>query len=285
MMRSMYSAVSGLKNHQVKMDVIGNNIANVNTIAFKSGRVTFQDVFSQTIKPATNAGVNGGGVNAQQIGLGVSIGTIDNMHTDSGAQRTDYALDLSIEGDGYFVIESGSGDTLYTRAGNFSLDEFGSLVTSNGLFVQDVNGDAINLGGQQYHDISIDNLGQMTGILSGQSTPQVIATLGIATFTNPAGLQKTGNNAYMQSASSGAPLQGSETILDGTGNPVEVATTYKRAGHEGAGSINPGTLEMSNVDLSNEFTDMIITQRGYQANARVITVADSLLEELVNLKR
>ncbi|HPZ52634.1 MAG TPA: flagellar hook-basal body complex protein [Clostridia bacterium] len=272
MMRSMFSAVSGLKNHQVKMDVIGNNIANVNTVAYKSGRVTFQDIFNQTLKPASGADVNLGGINPQQVGLGVSIGTIDTMFTSAGAQRTDYALDLSIEGDGFFVVQNGAGETFYTRAGNFRLDDQGNLVNANGMFVLDVDGNAINLGGVQYHDISIDYMGRMMGIPSGSSTSQVIAVLGIATFTNTSGLQKAGNNTYIETTSSGSPLPGSTSV-------------YKQAGFDGAGALNPGTLEMSNVDLSNEFTDMIITQRGYQANARVITVADSLLEELVNLKR
>lgn len=281
MMRSMYSAVSGLKNHQVRMDVIGNNISNVNTLAFKAGRVTFQDVISQTIRESSSAGVTIGGKNPMQIGLGVTVGSIDNMFTETAAQRTDYALDLAIAGDGFFVVKNGANEVFYTRAGNFRLDEAGNLVSSNGLYVQDYNGNNINLGDTTYYDISINSLGQLTGIPVGESSATVIATLGIATFNNTSGLEKAGNNTYVQSASSGGPLPG--RMLNEEGE--EIATLYKRAGDDGAGSINAGYLEMSNVDLSNEFTDMIITQRGYQANARVITVADSLLEELVNLKR
>ncbi len=286
MMRSMYSAVSGLKNHQVKMDVIGNNISNVNTVAFKAGRVIFQDIFSQTIKTASGSNANIGGTNPMQIGLGVTTGAIDTIFTDASAQRTDYALDLSIEGDGFFVVEKGSGETFFTRAGNFKLDNAGYLVTQNGLFVQDINGENISLGDNSYHDIAINSMGQLTGIDNGTGRQAIVATLGIATFTNPNGLMKAGNSLYTQTYSSGAPLTGTDEIINPvSGNINSFTTVYKGANRNGAGSINPGTLEMSNVDLSNEFTDMIVTQRGYQANARVITTADTLLEELVNLKR
>ena len=282
MMRSMYSGVSGLKNHQTRMDVIGNNIANVNTIAYKASRVNFHDVFSQTLKAASGATANSGGTNPVQVGLGVGLGSIDVLFTRAAAQRTDYALDLSIEGDGFFVVNDGTDEIYYTRAGNFRFDESGNLVNASGLFVLDSNGQKISLGNVSYHDITINKLGQLTGIEDGQSVPTVIATLGIAVFSNNSGLSKVGDNLYAQTSSSGEPQAG-VTIDPDTGDPV--MTVYKAPGEGGAGFINPGTLEMSNVDLANEFTDMIVTQRGFQANSRVITTSDQMLEELVNLKR
>lgn len=286
MLRSLYSGVSGLKNHQTKMDVIGNNISNVNTVGFKSGRVTFQDVYSQTLSTATAANADIGGTNPQQVGLGVSVGTIDTLFTRAASQRTDYPLDLSIEGDGFFVVGNGAGENYYTRAGNLNFDNNGNLVNGNGLFVKDINGNNINLGGVAYHDVAINTQGQLTGIPTGSSTAQLIATLGIATFTNNSGLSKAGENLYVETSNSGAPQAGSISVTDPvTGVVTTTPTTYKFAGIDGAGSINPGSLEMSNVDLSQEFTDMIVTQRGFQANARVITTSDQLLEELVNLKR
>lgn len=269
MMRSLYSGVSGLKNHQTRMDVIGNNISNVNTVAFKSDRVTFQDIYSQTLKTATAGNMGVGGTNPVQVGLGSAISTIDTIFNGAAAQRTDYPLDVSIEGDGFFVVRDSSG-TYFTRAGNFHIDQSGNLVNANGLHVLGVNGQAVALNGN-YHDISINDLGQLTGIQTGQSQAQVITTLGIAVFSNNNGLSKAGESLYVQTAASGAPKS--------------IGTLYCQAGSDGAGTINPGSLEMSNVDLTNEFTDMIVTQRGFQANARVITTTDQMLEEMVNLKR
>ena len=134
MMRSMFSAVSGLRVHQTKMDVIANNIANVNTVGFKSGRVTFNEVFSQTISGATaaNPEFGRGGVNPKQIGLGASVASIDNLMTQGASQRTDNALDLMIQGDGFFIVGDSTG-TYFTRSGVMSLDASGRLVNSSGL--------------------------------------------------------------------------------------------------------------------------------------------------------
>ena len=138
MMRSMFSGVSGLRTHQTRMDVIGNNIANVNTVAFKSGRVTFQEVFNQTLSGASapDATTGRGGTNPMQVGLGIGIGTIDTITTRGSIERTDNPTDLSIEGDGFFIVRGGSSDTFrFTRAGNFGIDKHGNLVTGNGMNV------------------------------------------------------------------------------------------------------------------------------------------------------
>ena len=294
MLRSLYSGVSGLRNHQTKMDVIGNNIANVNTVGFKASRVAFQDIYSQTIQTATapNAANNTGGVNPQQIGLGMSVGSIDVMHTRGAPEYTGAPLDLSIDGDGFFIVSEGPYD-YFTRAGNFTMDANNNLINSNGLVVQGwtVDAGSINNAGQfldgagnplpagdplpdfanisiplDFYDISVTRNGELVGINSATQEREVIARLALANFNNQNALSKMGNNLYDVSQNSGMPIIGAP-------------------GSVGVAGINPSSLEMSNVDLAKEFTDMITTQRGFQANSRIITTSDQLLEELVNLKR
>lgn len=462
MMRSMFSGVSGLRAHQTRMDVIGNNVANVNTVGFKSGRVTFGEIFSQTLKGAgaPDASTGRGGTNPMQVGLGIGVNGVDTIMTRGSLQRTDNPTDLSIEGDGFFVLKSGTGTYNFTRAGNFGVDKLGNLVSGSGLNVQgwqvytpnsdgtytfdtekpieainlysdahngnkrviaakatanailagnldsskapmsgstdlttkpatppatpqfsvpmtvydnlgnpykinvnfsklyvdsttnpaspvtswywnitdpsglsseisgtaadgviefDANGKILaddastagaapsvvniscvpagtvgtdpftvkldfnkvsmfaadssvkptNVDGYPTGNLVTFNIGSdgiITGIYSnGQQQP--LGMVALASFENPAGLQKVGDNMYIPTTNSG---------------------DFKKAvkaGAEGVGTLNPGTLEMSNVDLSKEFTDMIVTQRGFQANSRIITTSDEMLQELVNLKR
>jgi flagellar hook protein FlgE len=297
----MFSGVSGLRNHQVKMDVIGNNIANVNTVGYKMSRTTFQEMYSQTLRTASAATGTAGGTNPQQVGLGVSTASIDVVHEGGAMQSTDRALDFAISGDGFFIVNQGE-NNFYTRAGNLYLDDEGFLVTANGLFVQGVclldsgnipsgasgmkvmtqaNWNAVteatlatsgtaNLGRilipeGKFTSFAVDKRGLITGIDNNDNLVPIGQIL-MATFVNPPGLTRTGNNLYEKSNNSGTPQ-------------------IHRPSAGGAGEIISGSLEMSNVDLSREFTDMIITQRGFQANSRVITVSDTLLEELINLKR
>lgn len=146
MLRSMYSGVSGMKTHQTKMDVIGNNIANVNTYGFKSSRTTFSEVYYQTVRSASAASVNQGGSNANQIGYGVSVASIDVQHTRSGFQMTDNGMDLAIAGEGFFQVQDGDGNIFYTRAGMVRIDSLGNLVDQNGNFVLGVTGDPLGKG-------------------------------------------------------------------------------------------------------------------------------------------
>ena len=280
MLRSLYAGVSGLKNHQTKMDVVGNNIANVNTVGFKASRVTFQDIYSQTLKPAASPTPGGlGGTNPQQVGLGVSLGTIDVMHTRGATEYTGAALDISIDGDGFFCLTDGNKD-FYTRAGNFGTDNNNMLVNSDGLYVmgwsmnQIVDPDfpwlanpfqPININ-DNYYDVSISSNGDVVGINAMTQEKEVIAKIIIANFNNQNALEKSGNSLYSTNLNSGFP-------------------EYGLPGSNGVATLSPSSLEMSNVDLAKEFTDMIVTQRGFQANSRVITTSDQLLEELVNLKR
>ncbi|MDS1029532.1 flagellar hook-basal body complex protein [Bacillota bacterium LX-D] len=281
MMRSLYSAVAGLRTHQTRMDVIGDNIANVNTYGFKKSRTTFQDMFYQTLQGGSAAedGDARGGTNSSQVGLGVTLATIDGIHTQGAAAPTGKESDLMIQGDGFFILheEGTDGATYYTRNGNFSLDNNGDLVnTANGLYVTDTDGNKINVPTTS-KSFSISKKGEVI-ITQADGTiadnPQIIA---IAKFPNPAGLQKVGQNMYVYDTSAGNeagdPTGGSTNNVGGA------------PGLEGRGIILSGSLEMSNVELAQEFTDLITTQRGFQANAKTITTSDQMLEELLNIKR
>ncbi|WP_168122247.1 flagellar basal body rod protein FlgG [Paenibacillus sp. HB172176] len=270
MLRSMYSGVSGMRGFQTKLDVIGNNIANVNTVGFKAGRVMFQDILSQTVSGVT-APEEGesGGVNAKQIGLGVSIGAIDTIHTAGSAMTTNQPTDLRIDGDGFFVVSAGDGtEQLLTRAGNFTLDADRQLVTSDGMFVLSSDGSPIVLD-EEVTAFSIAQDGTIIGVTADGQTE--VAQIGIAKVVNPSGLEKLGGNLYRMTVN--ANPDGEFELL--TANDPETGT----------GAIISGQLEMSNVDLTAEFTEMIVAQRGFQANSRIITTSDEILQEVVNLKR
>lgn len=303
MMRSLYSAISGLRNHQVKMDVIGNNIANVNTTGFKRSRVSFGTMLSQTLKGAsepdvTNTPAKFGGTNAAQVGLGVMLGSIDQIMTQGSAQSTGKDTDLMIQDAGFFIMKKGD-QTFYTRAGSFGFDSNGNMIDpATGALLQGYMYDAsgtdpdwaaggVTLSNIQFKlrdgvgtpgtpgdpgltSYSIDQNGVITGVYTnsadGTTETHKIAQIALATFPNDAGLKNVGNNFYQTTNNSGQP---------DIGGP----------GMGGHGTLVPGAVEMSNVDLSQEFTDMIVTQRGFQANSRVITVSDTLLQELIDLKR
>lgn len=308
----MYSGISGLKNFQTKLDVIGNNIANVNTYGFKKGRTIFKDLISQTTAGASGATGTTGGVNAKQVGLGSQLAAIDTLHTGGALQSTGNTLDLGLSGDGFFVVGSLNDDgeftdLKYTRAGNFYMDSEGKLVDSGGKYVYGVAQgsmeaatDAAGLNdytGAGYPNLSadppevpagFDNTNPTTGlkVIEIPTTAQSMSVaqdgtvtfvgsdgdlyyagqLVLAKFSNAGGLEKNGSNYYTSSSNSGLP-------------------SYDTAKSSGMASVESGFLEMSNVDLSEEFTDMIVAQRGFQANTRIITTSDSILEELINLKR
>ncbi|MFX4261948.1 flagellar hook-basal body complex protein [Pelotomaculum propionicicum] len=267
MIRSLYSGVSGMKNHQIRMDVIGNNIANVNTSGFKSGRANFQDTLYQLIRSASAGTASAlGGINPSQVGLGMSVSSITSNMGQGNMQSTGRTLDLAIQGNGWFAVSQDGGTTQYfTREGIFYIDDVGNLVNSNGYCLLDDNGEPINLGTDGVATLNISQAGVITGTdLAGANLAPVI--IGLAMFPNQEGLERVGQNLFRESAASGVPVVG----VPGAG---------------GYGTINSCYLEMSNVDLTEEFTNMIITQRGYQANARTITTSDEMLEELLNVKR
>lgn len=359
MVRSLYSGVAGLTTHQTRMDVIGNNIANVNTYGFKSSRVTFRDIYYQTSISESAGTVSFAGNNPSTVGYGVQLGSIDKDMSQSSFQSTNRVLDLAISGDGFFITatfdgsnqgfldaEENGGDitdpanippsaVTYTRMGNFSIDSNGNLVSGANCFVlgtkNNANGllavgdasaaalralDASTSGGTAADDGGADDEEGGTGVLSsvlsaaniinindlinaawnpdGEITPaltfadlssfqvgkdgvitatynsemKALARIDVAVFDNQEGLIEAGDTAYTETAASGMGK-------------------IKRAGYDAGApeAIQSNKLEMSNVNLAQEFSDMIVTQRGYQANARIITTSDSMLEELVNLKR
>jgi flagellar hook protein FlgE len=262
MLRSLNSGVSGLRAFQTKLDVIGNNIANVNTTGFKKGRVIFDDIFSQTMKNATAPTGNNGGVNPTQVGLGSKVAAVENLFTPGSPSVTNNPNDLYIDGDGFFLVQDGNGEEYLTRAGNFTLDGDKQLVNPNGMVVLDSNGDKIALD----VDTASYTIGADGTITAFDKAGEELDTwtIEIVTVDNPSGLQKAGGSVYKTTANSG------EELRDGNPSGAQIIT---------------GQLEMSNVDLSEEMTEMIIAQRAFQANTKIITTSDSILEELVNLKR
>ncbi|AIQ64447.1 flagellar basal body rod protein FlgG [Paenibacillus stellifer] len=272
MLRSMYSGVSGMRGFQTKLDVIGNNIANVNTTGFKSSRVMFKDIMSQTVSGVTAPTDGGaGGVNAKQIGLGVSIGSVDTLHLAGSAQTTNNPTDLRIDGDGFFLVKLNDDQEtpFLTRAGDFHVDASRNLVNSDGLHVLDSSGEAIVLG----DDVTSFSIGSDGTIIQSMSdgTTQAGVQIGVAKVSNPQGLEKIGGNLYRMTLNANA---------EGALEPTTANNT-----ESGTGAIVAGQLEMSNVDLTGEFTEMIVAQRGFQANSRIITTSDEVLQEVVNLKR
>ena len=398
MLRSLYSGISGLRSHQTMLDVTGNNIANVNTTAFKASAAQFQDTLSQLTQAAGGATPATGGTNPAQVGLGVQVAGISTNFAQGSSQATGKPTDLMISGDGFFVTSLG-GETLYTRAGSFDFDSADRLVSPDGAIVQGwgaVNGvvadggptgnitlpvgaivpasasTAATFTGNLPADAAVgtelvrtvdvyDELGNSRTVsltftrtgtpdadgwtVADTSTPannvslvaeldatgnptgnfgpvaltvdgiamelsalkgfagnttvagatddgneagtlnsytlgadgtlvglfsngeqQAIGRVALATFINPGGLEKAGSSAYRATFNSG----GAELVTPGAA---------------GLGSLTSGALEMSNVDLSQEFTNLIVAQRGFQANARIITTSDEVLQELTNLKR
>ncbi len=410
MMRSMFSAISGMKNHQTRMDVIGHNIANVNTTGFKSSRASFQDVLSQTLQWASPPTENMGGRNPAQVGLGMNLASIDTDFGQGSMQATGRDTDLALQGDGFFVVTDGL-SRLYTRDGSFRLDANGCLVDAAGRHVQgweaDSSGQFSSLDPASLADIRI-TLGESTpasattevrweGNLDSRAAEDSERTTSVAVFDSQGHtvnmimtFTKTGTNEWswqvlgpegmdvqdpdagqgvltfdaegMISDVTGDPLvlepEGADPLIvnmdfsrvvqtahsstvdapyqngfppgsldsfaiDATGTVIanytnglnraigklalasftnqgglvrEGDNTYRssqnsglpqigEAGTRARGTVNARYIELSNVDLAMEFTDMIITQRGFQANSRVISSSDEILNELVNLKR
>lgn len=272
MLRSLYSGISGMRGFQVKLDVIGNNIANVNTTGFKAGRVMFKDILSQTIAGIT-APVDGvGGVNAKQVGLGSAITAIDTLHTPGSAMTTNVPTDLRINGDGFFAVRPNADaeETYLTRAGNFTVDAANQLVNGDGMLVLDAGGEPIVID-EGITAFTISETGEIIAVNpDGTSEPTGIQ-IAVVRVINPAGLEKVGGNLYRVTPNANPD---GEFEFSAAGDP-----------DLGTGTIIAGQLEMSNVDLTTEFTEMIIAQRAFQANSRIITTSDEVLQEVVNLKR
>lgn len=288
MIRSLATGVSGIQQFQEEMDVIGNNIANVNTTGFKSARVSFVDSFSETLRGSSGANGTSSGTSAMQIGSGVSTSAIQNLYTQGGLARTDVQTDLAVSGEGFFIVRDPvNGAEFATRSGDFRLDGNGYLVTTTGLRVQGFSDGGLSTRGDilidgqnrpstadpaaTFASFSIDREGIVTVRLS-DGTDYVRGQILLQRFTDPQALLKEGFNLYSGIGAAG-PLGGATA-------PASAAP-----GTNGMGRIESGALELSNVDLADQFSKMIVTQRAFQANARIITTSDEMLQELVNLKR
>jgi len=352
MLKSLYSGISGLKVNQQKLDVIGNNIANVSTTSFKGSSVNFQDMLSQSVSGAQGASLNQGGINGSQLGLGVKIGSIAINQTQGSMTPTGSITDLAIDGEGYFMVERGTivnttgvitvdpksttttshniastsgNEILYTRDGAFLRDDKGNFVTTDGLRVMGYAVSSVTAGtgsipaasasitpgttagtsGARFVDaknpVFTDSVNLMSlvipdtvknGALELKVTKVnisknglVVATLddgsqsalgqiAMATFNNPNGLKAIGGNLNQETVNSGKA-----TIKTGLG----IAAVDDNS--KGYGAVNSGFLEASNVDLAQQFTDMIVTTRAFEANGKTITNGDEILQTIIGLKR
>lgn len=355
MLRSMYSGISGMKVNQTKLDVIGNNIANVGTTAFKVQRVRFQDMLSQNAGRASGPSRNLGGVNPRQVGLGVQLAGIDTVITQGNMQPTSRNLDVAIDGEGYFMVARGETafkkdditignnevsnsngrDIMFTRDGSFTLDTDGNLLNSDGLrvlgysvtgtgtkkedgtdgdkvddsfldtgdinFVDadskslEVNGDLRTLripekikgkdkDGKDVEkrivSFTIEKNGLIKATVEG-GQKAAIGQIAMASFKNPAGLEKIGQNLLRNS-----PNSGNAIIRDGITPKVPAGGGDPKVSNEaGYGDMLQGMLEMSNVDLGEQFTDMIVATRAFQASGKMISTGDEILQDIINLKR
>lgn len=337
MLRSLYSGISGMKVNQTKLDVIGNNLANVSTTAFKGSRVNFSTTISQTLGSASAASDSLGGVNGKQVGLGAQIASIDKIMSQGSMQSTSRSLDVAVDGSGYFMVATGpalTGDAdavtikdngvgtmpannsvAYTRDGSFVLDNEGNLLTSKGYRVLgfamksgvnggnnvdniDANGDVLYVESNNKTEAIDDKLvslkipdkvvknngdkvavksfnisadGLITGVLeTGEIT--ALGQIAMSSFKNEVGLTDIGNNMYEPSGSSGAAI-----ISSGKNSANRTSSGY--------GDILQGYLEMSGVDMAEQFTDMIVATKAFQAAGKTITTGDEILSEIINLKR
>jgi flagellar hook protein FlgE len=273
MMRSMYSAISGLQAHQTMLDVISNNLANVNTVGYKANRTSFRDDLQQNFQGGTAQGATTGGSNPVQVGLGVTLGSVDNLMGNGAMQSTGQPLDAAIQGSGWFRVANGAPPAVpttgmeYTRAGNFSTDDQGYLVTQDGQYVIGNTAGADTYiqvpTGSSAPQIAAD--GTVSYMPTGGGARTVAGQISLAQFSNEAGMSRVSQNLWAATPASGAAQIGAP-------------------GANNSGTIAAGSLEMSNVDLATEFTNMIVAQRGFEANSKVITTSDQMLQTLVNLR-
>ncbi len=260
MMRSLWTAATGMTAQQLNIDVIANNLANVNTIGFKKDRAEFEDLMYQNMKVAGALTQDGRRIpTGMEVGMGVRPATVHKIFSQGDYQSTDNALDLAIEGDGFLQVEV-NGELAYTRAGSFKLNDEGTIVTSNGYVLQPefaVPDDTSNIViSENGHLAALDKNGEELG---GVDIP-------LYTFINPAGLKSVGRNLYYQTEASGESVEGVP-------------------GEDNVGTIAQGYLEMSNVEIVDEMVNMIVGQRAYEANSKAITTSDSMLGIANQIKR
>lgn len=262
MLRSLYTSASGMLANQLYVDSISNNLSNVNTTGFKKARVEFQDLLYQTmVEPGstTSEGVRLPG--SLQVGLGVkTVGNVRSFEQGS-LQQTGNALDMAIQGAGFFMVKTPSNGTAYTRDGSFRVNADGLLVTADGNYLDpqiEVPANASN--------ISVGTDGTISAVLQGDAQQTDIGRIELATFVNPAGLRSMGQNLYQETVASGQPNVGAP-------------------GENGTGTIAGQYLESSNVQLVEEMVSLIVAQRAYEISSKSINVSDEMLQTANNLKR
>ena len=286
---TMTSGVSAMESFEQGLSVIGNNIANDNTTAFKSGSTSYANSFSNILQmsspaPGTSTGSQ---TNTVELGTGVNVSAVSTNFAQGSLSSTGVPSDLAVSGNGFFMVKDPSDGAMYaTRAGNFTIDASGYLVTSQGYRVQGLTGGTastapgtvgdIKLGtppaNTQLQSYSIDGAGNLVEAYSDGSTATTNQVL-MQNFQNPSALTRIAGNLY-SGLSQAQPVSGSLTL----------SAAANTAGTNGLGNIQSGALELSNVDLTNEFANLITTQRSFEAGSRLITISDTLLEDIVNLK-
>ena len=262
MMRALWSAASGMKGQQTQMDIVAHNIANVNTYGGKKVRAEFQDLVYQTLREAgAQNGADSQYPTALQIGLGTRVAATQRVFTQGALQTTDNPTDIGIQGEGFFRVTLPDGTTAYTRNGAFKLDANGTVVNSDGYTLlpqMTIPPDATQIS------VGVD--GTVSVLQAGNTEMTQIGQIELANFINPAGLHSMGDNNYLPTNSSGEVVVGT-------------------AGLDGLGTIRQGFVEMSNVQLVEEMTDLITGQRAYEANSKAITTSDDMLGIVNGLKR
>lgn len=262
MIRSLWTAASGMQAQTANIDVIANNLANVNTAGFKRSRAEFQDLLYETLRPP---GVGSAGSNQMpagiQIGHGTRLVSTHKAFIQGNFQNTQNDMDMAIEGQGFFQIIQPNGEVAYTRAGNFKIDSEGRIVSPDGFLLDpEITIPTDSLA------VTISTTGTISVLQPGQNTPSDVGTLQLSRFINPAGLENIGRNMYLQTNSSGEPVVGAP-------------------GEDGFGTVAQGYLEMSNVSVVDEMVNMITAQRAYEINSKAIQTADDMLQAANNLKR
>ena len=261
MIRALYSAASGMNAQQMNIDNIANNLANANTNGFKMRRAQFQDLLYQNyVQPGAAAGSQTIVPSGLQVGLGTRPASNEIIFTQGNFQETDNPLDLVIQGKGFFQVRMPSGETAYTRDGGFQLDANGNIVTSSGnQIIPQITIPA------QAQSITIASDGTVSFTQPGQTAAQVAGQIQLANFANPAGLNSIGQNLFTQTDASGDPV---------VGNP---------GGQEGNGQLMQGYVEGSNVSVVEEFINMIVSQRAFEASSKVITAANQMYQQINNV--
>ena len=260
MIRSLWIARTGLDAQQTQLDVISNNLANVSTNGFKRGRAVFEDLLYQTMRqPGAQSSQQTQIPSGLQLGTGVRPVSTARIFTQGNIQKTDNSLDVAVQGNGFFQVLLPDGTTGYTRDGSFQKDNQGQIVTADGYPVQPnitIPANALT--------VSIGTDGTVSITQSGTAATTQIGSIQLATFINPGGLQSIGQNLFLETAASGTP-------------------TPNTPGTNGAGIVNQGYVETSNVNVAEELVTMIQTQRAYELNSKVVSTSDAMLGRLTQL--